>query len=399
MKKTILPTGLSVLYMQRKGKAVIVQLMVNVGSNHEQEGERGISHFLEHVLFEGTVKRPTNQIITNEIERIGGDFNAYTTNERTCFYVKVLRKHFPKAIEILADIIQNSLLKEENIEKEKQIIIKEIDMVHDEPRYYQWVLLQNELFRKHPCRNPTYGNRKAIQSLQRQDILRYLQKHYTAQNMVLSIVGDVPEWKKLVQEQFYLPKGKKVSSIAVQEPPARTITKKEKRKIANTYCVLGFRAVPRKHKDSYVLDVINGILGRGQSGKMFTEIRSKRGLAYEVGTQHVSEVSFGYFGVYATVAKKNQREVQSVIMEQLRNIRNITEEEVRQAKTYIEGDYLLELEEIHKMADQLLFWEQVGKAELLKHYLPKINAVTRKDVQRAAVRYFHHPVTVIIEGR
>ena len=114
MKKVVLPNGLTVLYHPKKGNSVVVEVMVKVGSSHEKNTERGIAHFFEHILFEGTKKRPTNKEISNEIERIGGDFNAYTSNERTCFYAKVLRKHFPIAVEVLADILQNPLLREES---------------------------------------------------------------------------------------------------------------------------------------------------------------------------------------------------------------------------------------------------------------------------------------------
>ena len=164
MQKIVLPNGLKVIYQHRPGNSVVVEVMVKVGSNHELPEERGIAHFLEHILFEGTTKRPTNREISNEIEKIGGDFNAYTTNERTCFYVKVLKKHFQKAVEILAEILQQPLFAEEHIAKEKNVVLKEIDMVHDEPSYYQWILLQQNLFKKAPCKFPTYGDRKVIKN-------------------------------------------------------------------------------------------------------------------------------------------------------------------------------------------------------------------------------------------
>ena len=115
MEKVILPNGLTVIFEKRKGNSVVVNVMIKVGSNSEDNSEKGLSHFMEHILFEGTEKRPTNKDISNEIEKIGGDFNAYTSNEKTCFYVKVLKKHFPIAVEILADILQHSLLQEKDI--------------------------------------------------------------------------------------------------------------------------------------------------------------------------------------------------------------------------------------------------------------------------------------------
>src|SRR3990167_4175398 len=148
MKKVVLGNGLTILYYPKKGNSVVVEVMINVGSCHEKSDERGISHFLEHILFEGTKKRPTNKEISNEIERIGGDFNAYTSTGKTCFYAKVLKKHFLIAVDVLADILQNPLLKEKDIKKEKNVVLKEIAMIYDEPRFHQWILLQQNLFEK-----------------------------------------------------------------------------------------------------------------------------------------------------------------------------------------------------------------------------------------------------------
>ena len=246
MQKVVLPNGITVVYQHKPGNSAVVEVLVKVGSNHESPSERGISHFLEHILFEGTKTRPTNRDISNEIERIGGDFNAYTTSERTCFYVQVLRKHFPKAVEILADIFENSFFAEKSIEKEKKIVLKEIDMINDEPRFYQWLLFQKNLFIHHPCRYPTYGDSKVIRGLTRQKILDYFHKHYIPQNIVVSIVGDLPRWKREIQNKFNLAAHRPQSlSFTPERGVSKSITVREKRKIANTYTVLGFRTVPR----------------------------------------------------------------------------------------------------------------------------------------------------------
>jgi predicted Zn-dependent peptidase len=400
MKKVTLDNGLTILYKNKPGKAVVVELMVNVGSNHEKPAERGISHFLEHMLFEGTTKRPTSHIITNEIEKIGGDFNAYTTNERTCFYIKVLKKDFKKAVEILADIMQNSLFKQEHLTRERNVVLKEIDMVYDEPRYYQWILLQQTLYKKHPCRYPTYGDRKVIENLTRDQVLAYFNKHYISQNMVLTIVGDVNGWLNEAKKQFVMSKGKKPASYDSSEPKTtKTITKKTKKDIANTYCTIGFKTVPRTNRHSYVLDVINGILGRGQSGKMFAEIRSKRGLAYDVGTQHVSEISYGYFAVYASIDKKNVAKAKKVMLEELAKLKNVSDEDIKDSKTYIEGDYLLELEDVQKIADQVSFWQQLHDIKLMDKYIQNMKSVTSADIKRVVKKYFVNPTMVVLEGK
>ncbi len=400
MEKVLLPNGLTVIFEKKKGNSVVVNVMIKVGSNSENKSEKGISHFMEHILFEGTEKRPTNKELSNEIEKIGGDFNAYTSNEKTCFYVKVLKKHFPIAVEILADILQHSLLQEKDIAKEKNVVLKEIDMIYDEPRYFQWVLLQENLFKKHPCRYPTYGTKKIIKSLTRKKIVDFYHKYYLPNNMVISIVGDVTGWKKEIEQRFSFKAGALPISAQVNEPPAlRKKIKKRKMNIANTYLVLGFKAIPRNHPDSYTLDVINGILGRGQSGRMFTEIRSKRGLAYDVGTQSVVEKSFGYFAAYATIDKKNTNLVKDLILNELKKLNKVTEKDLSEAKNFIEGDYLLGLEDAQKASDQILFWDLVKDAKQTNRYILKIKRVTVEDVKRTAKKYLKNYTLVVLEGK
>lgn len=400
MQKVVLDNGLTVIFERRKRGSVVIEVLVNVGSNHENENERGLSHFMEHILFEGTKKRPSNLEISNEIEKIGGDFNAYTSNERTCFYIRVLKKHFSKGIEVLADILQKSLFEEKNIAKEKNIVLKEVDMIYDEPKFYQWILFQKNLFKKHPCKNPTYGSKKVINALTREKAVAFFKKHYSANNMVISIVGDVPNWKQEVQEKFQMRRGVRNKLKKIVEPvPKKTLVKKEKRNVVNTYFVLGFKTVPRKHKDSYILEVINGILGRGQSGRMFTEIRSKRGLAYDVGTQSVCDVTFGYFAIYATIDRKNINLVKELIVNECEKLKTITKNDLKEAKDFIEGDYLLELEDSQKVADQILFWEQVGNAHLMKTFIKNIKKVTISDVRRVVDKYFKNHTMVVLEGK
>ncbi len=401
MQKVTLPNGLQIIHEPKKGNSAVIQIMVKTGSNHEAEDERGIAHFLEHLLFEGTTKRPTNREISNEIEKIGGDFNAYTTNERTCFYVKVLKKHFHKAVEILADIFHNTLFKEEHITKEKNIVLKEIDMVLDEPGYYQWILLQKHLFKKHPCKYPVYGNKKVIRSLTRKKIVDYFTKLYVPNNMIISVVGDIKRWKEEIAVHFSDMKRRPLQkSIPASEPAAAGKSfAREKKSIVNTYALLGFKTVPRKHKDAAALEVINGILGRGQSGKMFTEIRSRRGLAYDVGTQNVGEVSFGYFAVYATIDKKNVALVRDVMIQELQKLTEISEEELKEAKDFVEGHYLLEMEDSQKIADQLLFWEHISDAHLMKEFVKRIKNVTKKKIKKVVPLYFKNYTTVVLEGK
>jgi len=303
-------------------------------------------------------------------------------------------------LDVLADILQNPLFNEKEIEKEKNVVCKEIDLVNDEPRYYQWDFLQRTLFSKHPAKYPISGEKKVIQKITRKEVLKYFNKYYVPSNIIISIVGDVKSWKKTISENFSLDKNGKVRKSKFVEPIAKfNVEKREKKKIVNTYSVLGFKTVNRGHKDSYVLDVINGVLGRGQSGRMFTEIRAKKGLAYEVGTQSISEPTYGYFAIYATIDKKNVSLVKKMILEELEKLKTLKQKDLHDSKTYIEGDYLLEIEDGQKVADQMLFWEQVKNAKLMDSYVREIKKVTLKDVSRVVNKYFKYHSFVVIEGK
>lgn len=400
MQKVKLKNGLTVIYTERDTASVAVEVLVKAGSNDEQEDERGISHFIEHILFDGTKNRGSSQLISNEIEKIGGELNAYTSNERTCFFAKVLQKHFDVALDVLADLLQNPLFSAEDVNKEKKVVGKEIDLVNDEPRFYQWVLFQKSIFEKHQARFPTYGSKRVIAGLDRKKIKEYYKRYYRPNNIVVAITGKVEGWKKKVEKKFVFKRGKQVKRKKIAEPENRKNKfKKEKRKINSSYLVLGYKTVPRKHPDSYPLDAINAVLGRGQSGWMFDEIRSKRALAYEVGTQHACDQSYGFFAAYLSCSKKNLEMARLLILEQLRRLKTISAEELQEAKDYLEGDYLLEIEDTQKLADNLCFWEQVGDARLMEKYISRIKKVKVSDVQKAAEKYFKNYCLVIIEGK
>jgi predicted Zn-dependent peptidase len=401
MKKWTLKNGLTLIYDQRKTDSAAVQVLVNVGSDWEEARVRGISHYIEHMVFEGTKKRKNAKEIANAIERVGGDTNAYTSNERTAFYAKVPGKHIDIALDVIADMLQDPLLREEDTKRQKHILFKEIDLVTDEPRFHQWVLFEKTLFKKHPSRYPPYGSRKTVTATTTKDIKDFFKKYYHPGNMLMCVVGNVPNIRQKVEKLFTKKKTTKSKRKIITEPrQKKNRTAKEKRKISNTYVVLGHRTVGRTHNDSYILDVIDGILGRGQSGWMFDEIRNKKGLAYEVGTQHVAEKEQGYFATYVSVDKKNSEQVKKVILEQIKKLLTVTPKEVKESQTFIEGDFILGQEDTQKRADEILYWEQMKDATLLDRYIKKINRVTPADVKRITKKYLLQPYTsAIIEGK
>jgi predicted Zn-dependent peptidase len=335
MQKYRLKNGTTIIFEKNSSKSVALEVMFKVGSNDENEKVSGISHFLEHMLFEGTKKRKNNKAIANEIEKYGGEFNAYTSADRTAYFIKIINKKFDIALDILSDMVANPLFANKFIKKEKDVIQKEINMVTDDPRQHQWILFQKNLFEKHPAKNPTYGTVKTIKYLNRNIIADYFENHYSPNNMIISVVGNVDNVKNKINRYFGKLKPKKIISRKKIKEPLQAKIKKfvEKRKIFNSYMVLGYKTIPRMDKESYVLDVITAILGRGQSGWIFDEIRNKRGLAYQVSVHSEHESDYGYFAVVIGLDKKNIEKAKKLILQQFRKLEKTSNKELEEAKT------------------------------------------------------------------
>jgi predicted Zn-dependent peptidase len=397
MQRRILPNGLLIIYVPRDTDTVCIEVNVHAGSNHETPAVAGISHFIEHMLFEGTPRRPDSYHISNEIERLGGDLNAATSNERTFFYVKVQDRHFSIALDVMADIIMNPLFDERIIEKEKRIVIDEIKLVNDQPRYYQWIMFQNALFARHPARNPIYGSESAIKNLTRAQILSYYRTHYTPDNMTIVIVGKVPDCIGRVAAAFGMLKGNAPKQPVFREPAqGKNTIVTAHRKTLQSYMILGYKTPPRSDPDSFAFDIVRAILGRGQSGTIFNEVRTKRGLAYDVGVLHNPNTDFGFLAVYVNTHQKNIPEVKRIILQELQARRSVTATELSEAKTFLEGEYLMHAEDTQKMADNVAFWEQSSSAGSSLEYVKKIRAVTGKAVSLAIERYCRHYSMTII---
>ena len=398
MKKYKLGNGITLIHEKKPTNSVAVQVMFKVGSNNETKNVAGISHFLEHMLFEGTKKRKDSREIANEIEKYGGDFNAYTTGDRTSFFIKIINKQFDKALDILSDMVKNPTFVEKVMEKEKKVVLKEINMVIDDSRLFQWILFQKALFEKHPAANPTYGTVQTVKGLTRKNIVDYYFKHYVSGNMIISIVGNVDNVKDKVEKFFGDIKTKNVFRRTNVFEPEQKSPKKvvKKKKTLNSYMVLGYKTVPRMHPDSYVFDVITGILGRGQSGWMFDQIRNKRGLAYQVGVNNETELDYGMFAIYTNLDKKNIEKAKKIIFEQFERLKRAAENDIEESKTFLEGNHALQMEDNSHNADQLAFWETIKDAKLAESYLKMIRKVTVDDVKRVAGRYLTKNYTMAV---
>lgn len=385
-----LSNGLKVIHVKRKSNPLVLGVVVKVGSNYEEDEQFGLSHFMEHMVFEGTKKRNSLQI-SSAIENIGGELNADTGNERTYFYVAVLKKYFNTALSVLSDIVQNPLFEYDKIEKERKVVLDELNMYLDDPKVYQWELFQKILYEKNRSKNPIIGTKQVLNKLQRDDFLNYYKKYYVPNNMALVVVGDIENIDKRIKKAFSFKKGNEVKKKNIFEPKKKeVVTKVEKKEIEQSYVILGYDTVPRLHKDSYTLDVIRAILGRGSSSWLFDELRNKRGISYMVGAHYEPRTDCGPFVLYAGTDKKNLKEVKKVFLEQLTKLRSVSVKDVRDAINNIEGNYLIEIESNKKYSVLLANCETFGDLKLADNYIKRIKKVKAEDIKRVAKKYFNN---------
>ena len=282
------------------------------------------------------------------------------------------------------------------MEKEKKVILNEINLVNDEPRFYQWILLQRTLFDSN-ARLPTYGDKDVVKKLKQDVVLSYYNHHYTANNVVISIVGNIENPINQIKKKFNKLKHRKLKKIILKESKNKFKKIIEKKKTNQTYILLGYKVPNRNSKESYVFDILHAILGRGQSGRLFDEIREKRGLAYEVGVQHESGVDISLFAVYvSTTNKKKINEIITIILNEFDKLKKINSKTLNEAKTYIEGNFALENEDTKEKSDLIAFWELVSKAEDVNNYITRIKKVTINDVKDVVKKYLNKDYTLAI---
>ncbi len=389
MKKFTLRNGLTILYEKRNTASVAVEVCVKVGSIDEKPNERGISHFLEHILFEGTKNRPDTLQISNEIEKYGADFNAGTTPEATYFYIKILNKHFEIALDILSDMIKNPLFKQDVILKNRKIIVDEINMINDDPRAYQWILFNMFLYKKHMLRYPPYGDTQVVKSMTKNKLTSYFNRYYAPNNMVIAISGNTNNPTKLIKKYFGDMRKTKVSKRkTIKEPKQKKTIKKVKKDTGNSYYVLGYKTVPKGHKDTHALEVIYAILSRGQSGRLFDEVRTKRGLVYDIGINNKMSIDTGNFAIFFNCNKSKLEQIKKVIFKEFEKLQNTTKKDLKDAKTFLEGEFLLSIEDNSAYCDTLTEWEAENNIKNLQSFLRKVKKVTEKDIARVAKKYF-----------
>jgi predicted Zn-dependent peptidase len=392
INKVILPNGTKIVseYIPNTHSATIM-FWVDAGSGVEKIELNGISHFIEHMVFKGTTRR-TAQEIVQTIENTGGSMNAFTDKESTCCYARVLSDQVPVTIDILTDMIFNSLYNPNDIEIERQVILEEIKMYEDTPDELVHDQFIKSFWKNHPLGQPITGTISTVKKISREDILHFLQDYYTPSNITISIAGNFDEDSVIskisesVKENHFIPK---VKEIKIPETtPGFTVLKKN---IEQAHICIGSKSISILDNDRYALAIIDVCLGGSMSSRLFQEIREKRGLVYSINTYESIYRPAGIFGVYAGTSPYNVDEVIKLIWNEIEKIKaqGFNEEELARAKTQIKGGLLIGLESTKYRASrngrsELYFNRTFSTEEICS----AIDKVTQADIIRLSNHMF-----------
>jgi predicted Zn-dependent peptidase len=395
IKKTILPNGMRVLTVPMQStEAVTVMVHIRAGSRYETRDINGIAHFLEHMFFKGGKKYPTPKAVSETIDGIGGGFNAFTSDEYVGYYIQVAKEKVNTAFDVLSDMLMNAHFREADLNRERGVILEEMNMNKDTPVRSIWDDFEMMLFGDHPLGWTTLGLPAVIKKLQPQDFIDYRAKLYTPKNIVLVVAGNITQKdaNKLAKQYFpYAASGKKNQPIPYQFKTHKKKLKVIYKKSEQAHLVLGVPGFRGEHPDRYIAAVLSVILGGGMSSRLFTKIREENGLAYNVFATRQAFTDTGFFAAKASVDVSRIDLAVSLILDEFRRIADeiVPNKELKKAKEYIIGHNALSLEDSESIAyryglQEMLYDDIESFAELKK----KIRAVTAEDVKRVAKSLF-----------
>ncbi len=395
MQTTKLKNGLRVLFAPSQGTdTVTVLVLVRVGSRYEYKKLNGASHFIEHLLFKGTKKRPTAQHISRALDALGAEFNAYTDKHVTGYYVKVDRRALNLALDILSDMIFHSKFDASELNRERSVVIEEINMYRDTPMRHVEDLLEEAMFSNQTLGWNIAGTPQTMMNMPREEILDYYQAYYQPSNMVLAVAGNIDAKEKRAVERYFgrARDGKNKPTIFAafadknnrrEAPPVRLQNKKtEQIQIA-----IGFPSFGMDDSRQPALSLLSIILGGNMSSRLFVEVRERRGLAYSVRATNTAYDDIGVFSIRAGLEKKRMPLAMQTILNELKKVlrSGVTVEELKNAKTFLHGQLSIRMEDTFEQAqwfaNQAMFKKE---KKSLPQFLEIIDALTLHDVKQVA---------------
>ena len=372
--KSVLDNGLRVITSTMShSRSVCVAVLVGTGSCYETKEQAGISHFAEHLFFKGTERRPTSREITQDIEGVGGIINGGTDKEVTIYWCKVASPHFPIALDVLSDLLLNSRFDSKDIKKERQVIMEEIKMNLDTPQQRVNVLIDELLWPEQPLGREVIGYKDTVSSATRQVLLDYLARRYVANNVVLSVAGNIQHEEAMAQIEPLFKKlapGDLAAGYVTSDEQTAVRLRIEPKDIEQAHICLAVHGFSRSHPQRFTIDLLNTVLGGGMSSRLFLEIREHRGLAYDIHSYTEHFLNSGSFGVYAGVDPDKAQTAVVAILEELSKVRQgIATGELTRAKELSKGRLYLRFEESQSVA----LW--YGSQEILLQQILDIDDV------------------------
>jgi predicted Zn-dependent peptidase len=381
-KRKVLDNGFTIIFEKRDIPVVSCALAVRQGGIHESKEEKGISHFIEHMLYKGTPTRNAFQI-AEEIEKNGGELNGFTSEEVTAFWCKMPSQYIERGLDVLTDMVKNPLFSEEELEKERKVIFEEIKMRKDNPRVYVFDKIHGALYEE-PFGIDLIGTYETMNGIDRKKIIKKFKEIYTPENMVLCVVGDYDFDKlvKFVENNF----GKEKGKISTFEIKKKNEIKIEKRKgIDQANLVFAFHIPLSEDSKSHAAEVLITLMSGGMSSRLFSEIREKRNLAYGLkGEANISK-DYSYAIIYVGTTKENVEIVKKIILEEFRKAsKDIDEKELNQVKKQLLGNYQISMEDSQIQMTNLLLHEIEGDASKFYEFQKNISQVKLEDVKELA---------------
>lgn len=389
-EKSFLENGIRVLTQQVNSiKSFTLGIWVNVGSRDENDKLNGLSHFIEHCAFKGTKNRSAKKIAI-DVEKLGGYLNAFTTKEHTCFYARALSEHFEETFEVLADLVKNPIFPDEEIEKEKSVILEEISSINDTPDEVIFDLIEKELFDAHPLGNPIIGNEENILRFNSTDAKKFIIENYSADKIIVALAGPIPHQKVVEQSIKFLGDIPISKNNSIRSEPNLSNIKIEKeiqKDINQVHICLARKTFGVKDKRRSQLALLNMILGGMTTSRLFQKIREEEALAYHTTSFVNNYYDASIFGIYLSTSYNNQNKVLDLIRKEFEDLlkNGVTEDEFEIARNYLKGGISMSLENTSSKASHLAVNEfYYGEVKSIEDIFNSIDSVQKKDVDLLA---------------
>ncbi|MRN54815.1 M16 family metallopeptidase [Paenibacillus monticola] len=401
MEKILLSNGLRVVLEKiPTGRSVSFGIWVKTGSRNEIPENNGVSHFVEHMLFKGT-DRYSAKDIAEQFDAIGGNVNAFTSKEYTCYYAKVLDEHLPIAVDVLADMFFRSRMDAEELAKEKNVILEEISMCEDTPDDLVHDLMCAAAYGDHPLAYTILGLKERLQEMTPDHLRSYMKDQYTIENTVISVAGNINDGLIELLEQHFGSFTNHGTAALLSPPVFHGELVYHRKKTEQNHICLSLPGVKSGDPLQYAMVLLNNAIGGGMSSRMFQEIREKRGLAYSVYSYHSSQADSGLFTVYAGTAPKQTKAVMELIKEMMYDLatKGLSEDELRKGKEQLKGSLILSLESTSSRMNRIGKNElMLGRHDTLDDMISKIQEVTMEDVDRVLNLMFAEPLALAMVG-